>query len=336
MGAHLGQMDNQTTGRLIKVDFALETTIVPPDGDWAEAARTALSRNPAALVVQAPARDLLALADLPEARDRLIFNTGSADDELRGAQCRRNILHTLPGRAMLADALAQFAARKRWSRILLLTGERPEDGLFAAALRASSRKFGLRVVAEKALGGGADLRRTAQAEMPLLTQAPEYDMVFVADEARDFGPFVPYNTFLPRPVGGSAGLEPQAWNPVIEQWGALQLQSRFRKRADRAMGARDWAAWAAVRSVGEAVTRTRSTDRATLAAYIRSATFELAGFKGRPLSFRPWDGQMRQPIHLVYPGALVAVAPLEGFLHKVTELDTLGADAPETACRFKE
>jgi ABC transporter substrate binding protein (PQQ-dependent alcohol dehydrogenase system) len=112
----------------------------------------------------------------------------------------------------------------------------------------------------------------------------------------------------------------------------VQLQSRFRKLAGRAMTSRDWAAWAALRSVGEAVTRTRLNDPSALRAYLLSPAFELAGFKGRPLSFRSWNGQMRQPIPLAHARAMAALAPIEGYLHARTELDTLGHDEPESTC----
>jgi ABC transporter substrate binding protein (PQQ-dependent alcohol dehydrogenase system) len=67
-----------------------------------------------------------------------------------------------------------------------------------------------------------------------------------------------------------------------------------------------------------------------------SPAFALQGYKGNPLSFRPWDGQMRQPVLLAAPRSLVAVAPIEGFLHPKTELDTLGVDEPETACHYEK
>lgn len=69
-----------------------------------------------------------------------------------------------------------------------------------------------------------------------------------------------------------------------------------------------------------------------MAAYIQSPAFELAGFKGRALSFRSWDGQLRQPIGLAAARNLVTQAPVEGFLHPINEMDTLGFDKPETAC----
>ena len=60
--------------------------------------------------------------------------------------------------------------------------------------------------------------------------------------------------------------------------------------------------------------------------------FELAGFKGRALTYRTWNGQLRQPIAIAHPRALVAQAPLEGFLHQTNELDSLGLDRPESKC----
>jgi ABC transporter substrate binding protein (PQQ-dependent alcohol dehydrogenase system) len=94
----------------------------------------------------------------------------------------------------------------------------------------------------------------------------------------------------------------------------------------------DYAAWAAVRSIGEAVTRLKSADAAAVRDFLRSDKFALAGFKGRKLSFRAWNGQLRQPIPLVHETAVVAVAPIAGYLHRYTELDTLGVDRRETDC----
>ncbi len=95
----------------------------------------------------------------------------------------------------------------------------------------------------------------------------------------------------------------------------------------------DYAAWVAMRSIGEAVTRTGLDNTKSVRAYMLSEKFEIGGFKGRKLTFRKWNGQMRQPIPLTHPGAVVALAPLEGFLHQRNELDTLGLDKAESGCR---
>jgi ABC transporter substrate binding protein (PQQ-dependent alcohol dehydrogenase system) len=56
--------------------------------------------------------------------------------------------------------------------------------------------------------------------------------------------------------------------------------------------------------------------------------------KGNPGSFRAWDHQLRAPVLLSTADAVIARAPLPQFLHQTDVLDTLGVDAPESACRF--
>lgn len=331
-GVELGLKDNATTGRFLKHTYTLETRIVEVDGDLIAAARELLAMTPL-IIVNAPSGNLVQIADLPEAQHALLLNAGAPDIELRNASCRANVLHTLPSRAMLTDALAQFAVKKRWTDWVLVAGEREGDRAFAAALERSATKFGVNIKDRKTWAFDADMRRNASAEVPLFTQDfPDYDVMLVADEPGDFGRYVAYNTWIPRPIAGTEGLVAAAWSPVVEQHGAAQLQSRFSKLAARPMRPLDYAAWAAMRSIGEAVTRTNSGDVATLRSYILSGKFELAGFKGRALTFRSWNGQLRQPIPLAHPRALAALAPMEGFLHQRNELDTLGLDQPETGC----
>ncbi len=331
-GAQVGLDDNATTGRFMGQTWTLEVVDVQPDGDFAAAARDVLGRTDL-LVIDAPAAQLLQAADLPEAANALLFNAGDPTTALRNDNCRANVLHTAPSRAMRSDALMQFLVKRRWSDIALIEGEAEGDRAFATALTNSARKFSLEIGARKTWAFDADMRRNASQEVPLFTQElGDYDVLLVADEANDFARYIPFNTWRARPVAGSEGLMPVTWDAVVEQWGAAQLQSRFTETTGRDMRPRDYAAWAAIRAIGEAVTRTQAADATTLRAYLLGPDFELAGFKGRPLTFRTWNGQLRQPMPLVHRGALVTNAPLEGFLHQNTELDTLGIDQPETTC----
>lgn len=333
-GAELGLRDSNATGRFVALGFMLESRIVGPEEDVRQVFRS-LGHGPARFVVlNAPADDVLALADLPEARGTVFLNIGAPDTRLRDAECRSRLLHVLPSRAMLADALVQFLAFKRWARILLLSGPAPADALYAEALRRSAKKFGLRIVAESRFDPqGGDTRDTALREFVIPTRGPEHDVVAVADEAGAFGANLLYNTASPRPVVGTQGLTPAAWGRPVESWAAVQLQGRFRRLAGRAMRPVDYAGWMAVHALGEAAVQVRSTDPDRVAALVLAPTFEVGGFKGRPLSFRAWNGQLRQPVFLIGPGAVTATAPIEGFLHHRTELDTLGLDEPESACR---
>lgn len=332
-GARLGLADNMTTGGFLGHTYTLDEISVPVGGDLAAAARDALATS-AFVILDAPAPDALRVADLPEAETAMLFSVSAPDDALRGADCRANLFHTLPSLAMRADALMQFLVKRRWTDVALVQGAHPEDQAWGAALTAAAAKFQVRLRTTKTWSYDADMRRSAFSEGPLFTQElKDPDILLVADERHDFARYLAYNTWTPVPMAGSEGLRAEAWAPAVEQWGAAQLQSRFAKASGRGMRPEDWAAWAAIRSLGEAVTRTGSADAAVLRTYLLSEDFELGGFKGRPLSFRDWNGQLRQPIPLATERAMVAMAPLEGFLHQVNELDTLGADRAESACR---
>ncbi|CAO3450994.1 ABC transporter substrate-binding protein [Azospirillum largimobile] len=339
-GARLALADNNSTGMFLNQSFRLVEQVLPPDGDIAAGLKALADEGVRFVVADLPGDALLTVADRPEARSMLLFNARAPDDALRNEQCRANILHTAASRRMLADALAQYLAWKKWSGWSLLIGRDPGDALYADAVRRAAKRFGGRIVAEKSWTFDTGNRRTdtgvttIQSDIPLATQGPDYDVLVVADEAGNFGDYLDGRTWHPRPVAGTQGLIATAWSRVNEQWGGTQLQSRFEKLADRWMLPRDYAAWLAVRSVGEAATRTGATGFDDLVAYLHSPDFELAGFKGEALSFRKWDGQMRQPILIAGPRMLVSVSPQEGFLHPVTPLDTLGDDAPESKCRF--
>ncbi|MEO9517859.1 MAG: ABC transporter substrate-binding protein [Paracoccaceae bacterium] len=331
-GARTGLQDNLTTGKFLGHLYELIESSVSIEEDVLSKAKDLLVSTPY-LILDAPSDVLTSIADLPEAQGALVFNTSSGDIALRDASCRYNLLHSLPSNAMRTDALAQIFVQKRWTDLVMITGTYPQDQSYADAMRRSLKKFGLKLSGERIWDADADLRRTASQEIPVFTQEfDDYDAMIIADEVQDFGRYVLYNTWQARPVTGSEGLSAVTWSPVIEQWGAAQLQSRFEELNTRDMTSQDYAAWAAVRTLGEALTRTNSADPDVVRDYIFSDAFELAGFKGRPLTYRGWNGQLRQPIAIAHPRALVAQAPLEGFLHQVNELDSLGLDEPESSC----
>jgi|SRR5215510_570946 len=339
-GARLAVNDNNTTGRFLQQEFSLE---VVQSADAAELVAEIKKRVEAGVgfvVADVSPQALLALADAIKGRDALIFNAASSDDRLREADCRPNVVHTTPSRAMLADALGQYLVWKRWRRWLMVRGTEPEDDAFAEALRRAATRFGAKIVEERPFKYEVGSRRAdggheqIQQQIPALTQnAPAYDVLTVADAAGLFGDYLPYRTFDPRPVAGTQGLVPMSWHPALEEWGATQFQNRFRRLAERPMRPLDYDVWVAIRSIGEAATRTKSAAAATLIAHLKSSEFEVAAFKGRKLTYRAWDGQLRQPILVATAKLPVTVSPQPGFLHQFTELDTLGIDKPESNCR---
>ncbi len=340
-GARLGIADNNTTGQFTGQSFDLVESVAPENGDVAAAFGNLTAKGIRLVVTDLAAPALLKVADLPEAAHVTIFNTAAPDDRLRAQDCRANVLHLLPSRAMLADALVQYLVVKRWTNLLLVVGNSDGDREFAADIRHAAAKFQAHIVEEKPWTFIPGARRTdtghfaIEAEVARFTQGIGYDVLVVADEADDFGDDLSYRTTDPRPVAGTQGLVPTSWARPFEQWGATQLQNRFLRLAKRWMTDRDYAAWMAVRAIGEAATRAKSADPTAIVAFMRGSSFELAGYKGARLSFRSWDGQLRQPVLLADPRSLVSVSPQHGFLHQFSELDTLGIDQPETKCRMK-
>ena len=331
-GAEVALADTKTTGSFMGHVYSLDLLSVEPGGDFLAGARKALDTSKI-LFLDATPEGMLAVADLPEAKGALLFNVSSGERRLRDADCRANMLHAMAEDAMRTDALMQVLKARRWTRTALVVGPKQEDRTFAETLRASAQKFGVEILASKDWTFDTDLRRAAGQEIPLFTQdLPDHDVLLIADEADDFARYVADNTWLPRPVAGSDGLRGEGWAPVLEQWAAVQLQNRFEKAAGREMGSRDYAAWTALRTIGEAVTRTNSADPAGLRAFVLSDKFALDGFKGRSLTYRGWNGQLRQPMAVVNARALVELTPLDGYLHQTNEMDTLGLDRLESAC----
>lgn len=341
-GAKVAIGDNNTTGTFLGQKFSLDVTEVKPDADVVAAFEAMAEKGERYVLTDISARQLLSIADIASDKGIFLFNVGATDDSLREEECRANVFHIAPTRSMLADGLAQYLVWKQWRKWVLLYGSHEGDHLFADALRRAATRFGGEILAEKEFKDTGTARRTdsgvvqIQKQMPVFTQGlPEHDVVLVADESEVFGTYVPFRTWIPRPVAGSAGLIPSAWHPASEQWGGSQIQNRFAKANGRRMLSKDMAAWTAVRIIGDAATRTQSAEPEKIAAFIKADDFSIAAFKGQKLTFRKWNWQLRQPIFLGDAKSVVTTSPQEGFLHQVSELDTLGIDQPETKCVFQ-
>jgi ABC transporter substrate binding protein (PQQ-dependent alcohol dehydrogenase system) len=340
-GAQLAIEDNNTTGRFLNQHFTLNEVRLKQGDDVVKAATT-LADHDAFIILDLLPDELLKVADALHDRGSVLFDAGSIDDRLREQDCRANVIHVAPTRSMLADGLAQYLVWKQWRRWLLVVGSHDNDKLYADALRRAATRFGAKIVQERTFEDTGGARRTdsgvtlIQRQMPVFTQqAPAYDVLVAADESEVFAPYLPYRTWDPRPVAGSAGLMPTSWDAAHDQWGAVQIQNRFIKLNSRHMTALDMQAWTAARMVGEAASRTNSGDAKTVLDFIKGKDFSIAAFKGQRLTLRDWNLQLRQPILLADGRMVVSVSPQEGFLHQFSELDTLGVDRPETKCKLK-
>jgi len=340
-GVKLAIEDNNTTGKFLNQHFTLDETDLK-NGDDVVKAATTLAEHHGFVILDLPADEVLKVADALRDRGTVLLDAGSIDDRLREQDCRANVVHVAPTRSMLADALGQYLVWKQWKRWLLVVGSHDNDKLYADALRRTAMRFGAKIVQERTFEDTGGARRTdsgvtlIQRQMPVFTQqAPAYDVLVAADESEVFASYLPYRTWDPRPVVGSAGLVATSWDAAHDQWGAVQIQNRFIKLNSRHMTALDMQAWTAARIVGEAVSRTNSADAKTVFAFIKGKDFSVAAFKGQRLTLRDWNLQLRQPILLADGRMVVSVSPQEGFLHQVSELDTLGVDRPETKCKLQ-
>ena len=339
-GARIATADNNTTGQFLGHLYETQEVTATPE-TAADALDGLIADAVGFVVVVAPAETVLTLADRAAEHDLLLFNAAATDDRLRNDDCRANVFHTAPSRAMLADGVAQYLVWKKWTDWLLIHGSHPADVAKAEAYRRAAARFGAEIAGELVFEdtGGARVSDSghvlAQRQIPVFTQrAPEHDVAVVADESEVFGAYIPYRTWEPRPVAGDAGLVARTWHWSWEGYGSTQLQRRFEKEAGRYMSDVDYQVWLALRSVGEAATRTGKADVAAVRDYILSDAFELSGFKGVALSYRPWNHQLRHGVLLADGRLVVSVSPQDEFLHQTTRLDTLGFDQPDSTCSF--
>jgi len=341
-GAQMAAKDNDTTGRFLNQRYLLVDLHLKAGDDPATAVAELARQGISLIVADLPADDLLKAAEAGKAHRILFFNAAATDDRLREKDCRANVVHTAPSRAMLADGLAQYLVWKKWVRWFLVVGSHERDKLFAAALTRAANRFGAKILQQREFKDTGGARRTdsgvvqIQQQMPVFTQeAPSYDVLVVADESEVFANNLPYRTWDPRPVAGSAGLVPTSWDASNSLWGGIQMQDRFIAQFKRQMTALDMQAWTAVRMIGEAASRQNSADPKKILDFLKGPELALGAFKGQKLTLRDWDLQLRQPILLTDGRTIVSVSPQQGFLHQFSELDTLGYDRPETQCKLQ-
>ncbi|MEP4336207.1 MAG: branched-chain amino acid ABC transporter substrate-binding protein [Roseobacter sp.] len=332
IGAEIAIRSARVLSRSLGLKFSLDVVLIDPGDSALDAVADAFVSEAVAVLLDLPEpifEELVA----SKSESSLLINIRHRDDRWRGVGCASNLLHTIPSYSMRADAMAQYLRVKGWDRVLLLRGKTLEDVAEAEAVRRAIAKFGLRLADDREFELTNDPRKRDESNLPLLTGGVRHDVVWLVDNDGEFGRYVPYDTYDPRPIIGTEGLIASAWHWTYECHGAPQLNQRFRRASETRMQPEDWAAWVAVRSIIEAVTRVGSADPNLVRNYIQSDALSVNLYKGVAGGFRPWDGQLRQPILLSTHNAVIAEAPFTQFQHQTNSLDTLGPDAAETACK---
>jgi ABC transporter substrate binding protein (PQQ-dependent alcohol dehydrogenase system) len=344
-GAEQALKEDNAAGQFTGDLYTIDKQVVSTGGDPKAALQKLLDQKIHYIIVDAPPATLLALADAAKGKDVLLFNIRDREVSLRQQDCRRDVLHVAPSHAMLADALAQYLITEKWKNWLLVTGPTPVDKDYAEAMKRAAKRFGAVVVAERDYKEtpGEDRDKVGAIPPPpagSANAAPDYDVIVVADEEHEWSPYTPYRGAggPPRPVAGTAGLVATSWSPAHSKWGARQLNMHFEEAFHRYMTPVDYAGYVAARTVGEAVTRRLGGDFASIDSFIRSPRFQLNAFKGVRHTYRPWDGQLRDPILIVANDVVVSVSPQPGF-HDPKDpddvLDTLGVPQRESTCKME-
>ena len=332
-GAKLGLKDIKPFQRMAKVKFKLMDMRIKNIDTAADEILNHIHKNNIKIVLlDFPASELINIVSKISDLNIAVINISSKNNELRSLKCNKNLFHTIPSERMLTDSLAQYLSDKKWRKVLILTGPLEIDKAKSASFIESAKQFGLKIVDNRSFLLGNDPRARDQNDLDFLTGSANYDAVYISDTHREFSYKVPFATHIPSAVLGSSGLTPRAWHWSYLRHGAPQVHGRFERMNKRRMTEEDWAAWVGMRAIAEALVRFKNNENFSIQDAFVSEEFKLDGSKGPVLNFRKWNRQLRQPIMLSTDNWVTSIAPLESFVHRVNNLDTIGIDSKTSKC----
>ena len=332
-GAKLGLKDIKPFQRMAKVKFKLMDMRIKNIDTAADEILNHIHENNIKIVLlDFPASELINIVSKISDLNIAVINISSKNNELRSFNCNKNLFHTIPSERMLTDSLAQYLSDKKWRKVLILTGPLEIDKAKSASFIESAKQFGLKIVDNRSFLLGNDPRARDQNDLDFLTGSAKYDAVYISDTHGEFSYKVPFATHIPSAVLGSSGLTPRAWHWSYLRHGAPQVHGRFERMNKRRMTEEDWAAWVGMRAIAEALVRFKNNENFSFQDAFVSEEFKLDGSKGPVLNFRKWNRQLRQPIMLSTDNWVTSIAPLESFVHRVNNLDTIGIDSKTSKC----
>jgi len=332
-GAKLGLKDIKPFQRMAKVKFKLMSLRIKNiDTASNDILNHINSNNIKIILLDLPAIELSNVVNKISNLNLAVINISSKNNELRSFNCNQNLFHTIPSERMLSDSLAQYLSDKKWRKVLILTGPLEIDKAKSESFIESAKQFGLKIVDNRSFLLGNDPRARDQNDLDFLTGSAKYDAVYISDTHKEFSYGVPFATHIPSAVIGSSGLTPRAWHWSYLRHGAPQVHGRFERMNQRRMTEEDWAAWVAMRAIAEALVRFKDNENFSFHNSFVSENFKLDGSKGPVLNFRKWNRQLRQPIMLSTDNWVTSIAPLESFVHRENNLDTIGIDSKTSKC----
>jgi ABC transporter substrate binding protein (PQQ-dependent alcohol dehydrogenase system) len=333
-GAQLAIQELEQFTRIANAHFSLERHSLANATEMVKTIVQMRDKGSHFFLLDAPSSVISEVARLTLGENVYLFNTTSISDELRNESCQKHLFHIAASRAMKTDAVAQYLVERKWTKVLVLRGPLKQDSLMASAFERSAMLFGLKIVETSDFVLGNDPRAREQNDLDFLTGNKRYDAVFVADSDGEFALSVPYATREPAAVVGAAGIIPRVWHWTYFRHGAPQVHGRFERMHMRRMGEPDWGAWVSLKTIAMAIARSKSTNPAEVANYLRNDKFRVDGSKGPGMGIRPWNNQLRQPLLLTTDNWTITRAPIKGFKHRTNDLDTLGYGIQDSTCTF--
>lgn len=337
-GAKLAIEDSKMIERLTKTKFTLDYLRFDDRKAFIAFFKSNKLNEYNSILLDSSKTEINILKDVFKNKSKLLFfNISESNNDLRKNICLINFFHTFPSQAMLTDSISQYLIKKKWHKVLMLTGPLEEDSFLSNSFKKSSKKFGLKIIKEKFFVNSNDPRVRDKNSLAYLTKGKKYNTVFVSDTDGEFALSLPNATMSPALVTGSSGLVAKAWHWSYLRHGAPQLNGRFERLNSRRMESKDWSAWIAIKTLVEAILRIQSINNNEIIQFISSSKLNLDGSKGVSLSYKKLSNQLRQTILLTTSDNWVTTkTPLEGFQNNHNNLDTLGISSKDITCNRGE
>ena len=358
MGAQLGAEEADTTAGMFgtKVELIIEDGVTP--AKMSGLVRKLSASEPLTAIIAALDDPTTASLSALAQQERLVcLNTTARGGDLRAQKCHRSTFHVEPDLAMYTDAMGQWLLqnnRKRWYYIVSEAG-------FGTEVYHRGRRF-------LQQQGGADLGRSVitsgQSDYQdvlanLGGVEPEVIVVVLSgEELRQF--LEQYRASGLKTLLAGIPLDMIAlWQASLESLQGVWVTSwyhglelsvpgnrRFYRRFEKPAEGFAWTNWAAVKLVVEGVLSV-SMEASALVSYLESAP-PFDGHKGRSLTFRGWNHQLRQPLYVLKVREdkpenswdrlqlIAELPPAAAPGRSVVEvLDTLGEPQTESLCRLE-
>jgi ABC-type branched-subunit amino acid transport system substrate-binding protein len=302
----MGIAEADSLAQMFGKKIALALPAVPGPERLTSVASRLVKEGVSVLVGGGDERTAEALREVAREGRALFLNVGSTSDRLRGELCDRHTFHLHASVQMYVGAAGFWLVEEKRLRRWAVLSE--SDEVRRAVVALAEARGATVVESAQAVSGTTDWRpilerlRAARPEalwiglgagdVPGFLQ--QYGRAGLAGELIGITPAA---VGLPKlDSAAPSGVWPVMWHHTLERYSARELNSRHKRRFGEPLDGASWSTWAALKLVGEAMLRAGTTPQALLEYFESDPPFD--GHKGRALTFRKWDHQLRQPMYL--------------------------------------